>query len=53
MPHSQIPARPLLLANARLIDPSRNLDARGDLLMIDGAIRDSGPGLAAAGAPDG
>ncbi len=53
MPHSQIPARPLLLANARLIDPSRGLDARGDLLIADGVIRDSGPGLAAAGAPDG
>jgi len=52
MPHSQIPVRPLLLANARLIDPSRDLDARGDLLIADGVIRDNGPGIAAS-APDG
>jgi len=45
--------RPLLLKNARLIDPSRNLDAPGDLLIIDGVIKDAGHGIGAAGVPDG
>jgi len=44
--------RPLLLANARLIDPSRDLDTRGDVLIADGVIRDTGQGIAAAGAPE-
>ena len=42
--------RPLLLTNARLIDPSRGRDETGDLLVADGAIRDSGRGI---GRPDG
>jgi len=50
MPHSQNNIRPLLLANARLIDPSRDLDTRGDLLIVDGVIRDAKQGIAA---PDG
>jgi dihydroorotase len=33
--------RPILLANARLIDPSRDLDIVGDVLIADGVIRDS------------
>ncbi len=33
--------RPILLANARLIDPSRDLDGLGDVLIADGMIRDS------------
>ena len=45
--------RPILLANARLVDPSRDLDARGDLLIAGGVIRDTRKGLAAAGVPDG
>lgn len=45
--------RPILLANARLVDPSRDLDARGDLLIAGGVIRDTRQGLAAAGVPDG
>lgn len=53
MPHSQNTSRPLLLTNARLIDPSRDLDTRGDLLISDGVIRDAKQGIAASGAPDG
>jgi dihydroorotase len=53
MAHSQNNPRPLLLANARLIDPSRNSDERGDLLIADGVIRDARQGIAASGAPDG
>jgi len=45
--------RPLLLANARLIDPSRDLDTRGDVLIADGVIRDTGQGIAAAGVAEG
>jgi dihydroorotase len=42
--------RPLLLTNARLIDPSRERDETGDLFIADGVIADSGRGL---GRPDG
>ncbi len=53
MPHHQTNTRPLLLTNARVIDPSRDLDMRGDLLMSDGVIRDARQGIAASGAPEG
>ena len=53
MPHHQNTARPLLLTNARLIDPSRDLDTRGDLLIADGVIRDAKQGIAASGFPEG
>lgn len=45
--------RPILLANARLIDPSRDLDIVGDVLIADGVIRDSKRGIGAAGVPEG
>ena len=45
--------RPLLLANARIIDPSRDLDFGGDLLIADGHIRDARRGIGAAGVPEG
>src|ERR1700741_3900639 len=45
--------RPILLANARLIDPSRDLDINGDVLIADGVIRDSRRGIGAAGVPEG
>jgi dihydroorotase len=38
--------RPILLAKARLIDPSRDLDTRGDILIADGVIKDIAPNLA-------
>lgn len=44
---------PLVLANARIIDPSRGADYRGDVLLSDGIIRDAGFGIAAAGVPEG
>jgi dihydroorotase len=40
-----IPIRPLLLANARLVDPATGQDLRGDLLAAEGVIRDFGPSL--------
>ncbi|MFL6827613.1 MAG: dihydroorotase, partial [Bradyrhizobium sp.] len=45
--------RPILLANARLIDPSRDFDGIGDILIADGAIRDSRRGIGTAGVPEG
>jgi dihydroorotase len=45
--------RPILLANARLIDPSRDLDDVGDVLIADGVIRDARRGIGAAGVPEG
>jgi len=45
--------RPILLANARVIDPSRDLDFVGDVLVADGAIRDAKRGIAASGVPEG
>ncbi|MGE3144012.1 MAG: dihydroorotase [Pseudorhodoplanes sp.] len=45
--------RPILLANARVIDPSRDLDFAGDVLMADGVIREAKRGIGAAGVPQG
>jgi dihydroorotase len=45
--------RPILLTNARIIDPSRDLDLNGDLLIADGVIRDAKRGIGAAGIPEG
>ncbi len=45
--------RPILLANARIIDPSRDLDIVGDLLIADGVIREAKRGIGAAGVPEG
>jgi len=39
--------------NARLVDPARNLDAAGDLLVEDDRILDARPGLFAGGVPSG
>ena len=46
-------ARPILLANARIIDPSRDLDIVGDLLIADGVIREAKRGIGTAGVPEG
>jgi dihydroorotase len=45
--------RPILLANARIVDPSRELDMQGDLLMADGVIREAKRGIGAGGVPEG
>ena len=45
--------RPILLANARIVDPSRDLDFPGDLLLADGVVRDAKRGIGAAGVPEG
>jgi dihydroorotase len=45
--------RPILLANARIVDPSRDLDFPGDLLIADGVIREGKRGIHAAGVPEG
>ncbi|WP_322517398.1 dihydroorotase [Rhodopseudomonas palustris] len=48
-----IDRRPILLANARLIDPARDFDGIGDVLIADGVIRDARRGIGAAGVPEG
>ncbi|MGE3990930.1 dihydroorotase [Pseudorhodoplanes sp.] len=45
--------RPVLLANGRIVDPSRDLDFPGDLLIADGVIRETKRGIGAAGVPEG
>ncbi len=45
--------RPTLLANARLIDPSCDLDGRGGVLIQDGVIAEVGPGVGKTHAPEG
>src|ERR1700710_1316901 len=45
--------RPILLANARVVDPPRDLDIIGDVLIADGVIRDARRGIGAAGVPEG
>jgi dihydroorotase len=45
--------RPILLASGRILDPSRDLDFDGDLLIADGLIREAKRGIGAAGVPEG
>src|SRR4029450_1386658 len=45
--------RPILLANARIVDPSRDLDFPGDLLIADGVIREGKRGIHGAGVAEG
>ena len=45
--------RPIVLANARVLDPARNLDFPGDVLLADGVVRDAKRGIHASGVPEG
>ena len=45
--------RPILLANARIVDPSCAFDGEGDLLIVDGVIREAKRGIHASGVPEG
>ena len=45
--------RPILLANARIVDPSRDFDIIGDLLIADGLVREAKKGIGAGGVPEG
>jgi dihydroorotase len=45
--------RPILLANARVVDPSRDFDGPGDVLIADGLVREMRRGIGAAGVPEG
>lgn len=45
--------RPTKISNVRVIDPSRNLDAQGAILMIDGRIIAAGPDAVSTAEPDG
>jgi dihydroorotase len=44
---------PVLLSNARVVDPSRGLDARGAVLVADGRIVAAGPEVVNQGTPEG
>lgn len=46
-------ARPLLLANARVIDPSRRMNAIGSVIVAEGRILAAGPEVMNQGAPEG
>jgi dihydroorotase len=45
--------RPVLFTGARIIDPSRDLDTVGDVLVAEGRILAAGPEARGQGAPDG
>lgn len=45
--------RPLVIENARIIDPSRNLDEVGAIIVRDGAVAACGRDALHAGHPDG
>ncbi len=45
--------RPLVLHNARIVDPSRNLDAPGTVIVSDGTIAAAGPDALNQGTPHG
>jgi dihydroorotase len=45
--------RPVLVVNARLLDPATGLDAKGGLLAVGGRIAEVGPAVTAAMAPGG
>ncbi|MBH0237009.1 dihydroorotase [Methylobrevis albus] len=45
--------RPLKIDNARLVDPSRGLDTRGAVLVVDGRIVAAGPEAVAIAGPEG
>ncbi len=44
---------PTLFTNARVVDPSRGMDARGAVLVADGRIVAAGPEVINQGAPEG
>jgi dihydroorotase len=50
-PTGAIAHQPLALVNARLVDPARETEERGGVLIIDGIIRDLGPQVVAASLP--
>jgi dihydroorotase len=52
-PGAMTAPRPLLFADARLVDPASGVESRGGLLVLDGRIADLGPSVTAASAPDG
>jgi dihydroorotase len=45
--------KPLVLVNARLVDPASNRDEMGGVLVEDGLIRDLGPQITKTGLPEG
>jgi dihydroorotase len=50
---SRTVTEPLFFDNARIVDPSRDINAPGALLVEDGVIKASGPQAKGQGVPDG
>ncbi len=48
-----LPARPLVVTGARIVDPSRGLDGVGTVVVEDGRIAAAGPEALNQGAPEG
>lgn len=46
-------SRPVILINARLLDPASGLDAKGGVLVVGGRIAEIGPSVTVAMAPGG
>lgn len=46
-------SRPIVFENARVVDPSRDLDGPGAVIVTDGVIRAAGPDAIGHGRPDG
>lgn len=53
MPDRNNIPRPVLLAGGRVLDPSRDFDITGDVLIVNGVIKDVASGLLSSGLPDG
>lgn len=45
--------RPVLLAGGRILDPSREIDITGDILVAEGVVKDVAAGLGHEGLPEG
>lgn len=46
-------ARPLVVENARILDPARGLDETGSIVVLDGRVAAAGAGALGQGRPDG
>ena len=46
-------SRPVVIVNARLLDPATGLDGRGGVLVVGGRIAEVGAGVTVALAPGG
>jgi dihydroorotase len=50
---NQADSRPTVFSGARVVDPARDLDAVGSVIVAEGRILAAGPDVLNQGAPDG